>query len=119
MKAAIDLHWIPVSEANSRLSQRAAGRGWGPGESTYCVFVSAPTCAGNKNIKKSSVFFRQMQGPRSKFSSGEAKEECVKVIFLGGGGGGGHACGFLFNFIKVTENAVITIKNIDFFPQLQ
>ena len=24
--------------------------------------------------------------------------------------GGGHACGFLFNFSKVTENAIITIK---------
>ena len=42
------------------------------------------------------------QGPRSKFSSGGAKEECVKEIFFFGGGGagagGGHACGFLFNF---------------------
>ena len=31
------------------------------------------------------------QGPRSKFSSGEAKEECVEEMFfsfLGGGGGG-------------------------------
>ena len=31
------------------------------------------------------------QGPRSKFSSGGAKEECVKENFLGGGGAGG-AC---------------------------
>ena len=31
------------------------------------------------------------------------------------GGGGGHACGFLFNFSKVTENAIITDKTIDFF----
>ena len=38
------------------------------------------------------------QGPRSKFSSGGAKEECVKENFGGGGPGGGHACGFLFNF---------------------
>ena len=32
-------------------------------------------------------------------------------FFLGGGGGAGgeHACGFLFNFSKVTENAIITI----------
>ena len=32
---------------------------------------------------------------------------------MGGGGGGGvrrYACGFLFNFSKVTENAIITIK---------
>ena len=47
-----------------------------------------------------------IQGPRSKFSSGGAKEECVKEKFGGGpgGGGGGHACGFLVNFSKVTEN---------------
>ena len=42
-----------------------------------------------------------------------AKEECVKEIFLGGGGG--HVCGFLFNFSKVTENAIITIKLLIFF----
>ena len=51
-----------------------------------------------------------MQGPRSKFSSGGAKEECVKEIFFWGGG---HACGFLFNFSKVTENAN-NDKTIDF-----
>ena len=28
------------------------------------------------------------QGPRSKFSSGGAIEECVKEIFFGGGDGG-------------------------------
>ena len=39
--------------------------------------------------------------------------------FLGGCGGGGHACGFLFNFSKVTENAIITIKLLTFFPHLQ
>ena len=61
-----------------------------------------------------------MQGPRSKFSSGGAKEECVKenFFFLGRGGGGGHACGFLFNFSKVRENAN-NDKTIDFFPHLQ
>ena len=32
-----------------------------------------------------------LQGPRSKFSSGGAKEECVKENFFGGGLGGG-AC---------------------------
>ena len=32
-----------------------------------------------------------MQGPRSKFFSGGAKEECVKENFLGGAGGGGGA----------------------------
>ena len=35
--------------------------------------------------------------------------------FLGGGEGGGHACGFLFSFSKVTENAIITIKLFIFF----
>ena len=37
--------------------------------------------------------------------------------FFGGGGrrGGGYACGFLFNFSKVTENAIITIKLLIFF----
>ena len=37
---------------------------------------------------------------RSKFSSGR---------------GGGHACGFLFSFFKVTENAIIRIKLLIFF----
>ena len=49
---------------------------------------------------------------------GGAKEECVKENFLGGRGGGGHACGFLFNFSKVTENAN-NDKTIDFFSHLQ
>ena len=31
-----------------------------------------------------------------------------------GGGAGGHACGFLFSFSKVTENAY-NDKTIDFF----
>ena len=57
------------------------------------------------------------QGPRSKFSSGGAKEECVKENFFVGPGGGWHACGFLFNFSKVTENAN-NDKTIDFFPHL-
>ena len=56
----------------------------------------------------------RLQGPRSKFSSGGAKEECVKENFWGGGRRGGHACGFLFNFSKVTENAN-NDKTIDFF----
>ena len=60
---------------------------------------------------------RGNQGPRSKFSSRGAKEECVKENFWGAGGGG-HACGFLFNFSKVTENAN-NDKTIDFFPHLQ
>ena len=44
---------------------------------------------------------------------GGAKEECVKENFGGGAGRGGHACGFLFNFSKVTENAN-NDKTIDF-----
>ena len=39
------------------------------------------------------------QGPRSKFSS----------LCVCGWGAGVHACGFLFSFSKVTENATITI----------
>ena len=59
------------------------------------------------------------QGPRSKFSSGGAKEECVKEKFGEvGRGGEEHACGCLFNFSKVTENAN-NDKTIDFFPHLQ
>ena len=45
---------------------------------------------------------------------GGSKEECVREIFLGPGEGWGHACGFLFNFSKVTENAFITIKLLIF-----
>ena len=41
-----------------------------------------------------------------------------QVFEWGGRGGGGHACGFLFNFSKVTENAN-NDKAIDFFPHLQ
>ena len=63
-----------------------------------------------------SIILTINQGPRSKFSSGGAKEECVKENF--GGGRGGHECGFLFNFSKVTENAN-NDKTIDFFPHLQ
>ena len=62
-----------------------------------------------------NIFASNIQGPRSKFSSGGAKEECVKENF---GWGRGHACGFLFNFSKVTENAN-NDKTIDVFPHLQ
>ena len=53
------------------------------------------------------------QGPRSKFLNwgGLKKNAC-------GLGREGHACGFLFNFSKVTENAS-NDKTIDFFPHLQ
>ena len=68
-------------------------------------------------IRKQFALLALDQGPRSTFSSGGAKEKCVKENF-GGGAGGGHACGFLFNFSKVTENAN-NDKAIDFFPHLQ
>ena len=42
------------------------------------------------------------------------EEECVKENFFLGGG---HACGFLFNFSKVTENAN-NDKTIELFPHL-
>ena len=47
---------------------------------------------------------------------GGAKEECVKEFFVGGGARG-HACGFLFNFSKVAESAIITIKLLIFFSK--
>ena len=49
---------------------------------------------------------------------GGAKEECVKEFF-GGPGGWGMLVEFLFNFSKVTENAIITIELLIFFPHLQ
>ena len=42
----------------------------------------------------------------------EAKEN--RIFFWAGG----HACGFLFNFSQVTENAIITIKQF-FFGKLK
>ena len=48
-----------------------------------------------------------------------AKEKCVKEFFFGvGGGGGGLACGYLFNFSKVTENAIITMKLLNLISHL-
>ena len=38
------------------------------------------------------MFYGNIQGPRSKFSSGGAKEECVKENLGGGGGAGAGAC---------------------------
>ena len=41
---------------------------------------------------------------------------CEGNFFLGGGGQGeGHDSGFLFNFSKAMENAIITIKLLIFF----
>ena len=80
-------------------------------EYTVCLFVVLNTTEGRKAHKRDKC-----QGPRSKFSSGGAKEESVKENFLGGARG--HACGFLFNFSKATENAN-NDKTIDFFPHLQ
>ena len=53
------------------------------------------------------------QGLRSKFSSGGAKEECVKEFFLGRGGGGGMLW-ISIQFFLVMENAIITIKLLIF-----
>ena len=39
--------------------------------------------------------------------------------YFWGGGSGGHACGFLFIFSKVTENAIITIGLLLLFAHLQ
>ena len=69
---------------------------------------------------KLELFFHTAGTAQQVFEWG-AKEECVKEILGGaGGGGGGVACyGFLFNFSKVTENAIITIKLMIFFPHIQ
>ena len=44
---------------------------------------------------------------------GEGSRRMHEGNFLGGGGW--RACGFLFNFSKVTENAIMTIKLLIFF----
>ena len=66
--------------------------------------------------KVSHSFYREEPGTAQQVFEWGAKEECVKENF--GGGRGGHACGFLFNYSKVTENAN-NDKTIDFFPHLQ
>ena len=40
-------------------------------------------------LLKEQMIISVKQGPRSKFSSGGAKEECVKENFFQAGGGGG------------------------------
>ena len=42
---------------------------------------------------------KSLQGPRSKFSSGGAKEECVKENFFWGGGGGGTCLWISIQFL--------------------
>ena len=83
---------------------------------TYLIFKMADNRRSWAVSCRTSVV--RFQGPRSKFSSGGAKEECVKENFWEGVRGGRHACGFLFNFSTVTENAN-NDKTIDFFPHLQ
>ena len=68
-------------------------------------------------MRNKNVFIIVSGTAQQVFEVGGAKEECVKTNF-GGGPGGGQACGFLFNFSKVTENAH-NDKTIDFFPHLQ
>ena len=52
------------------------------------------------------------------FLSANPKTRDRAASFRVGGLKKGHACGFLFNFSKVTENAN-NDKTIDFFPHLQ
>ena len=52
-----------------------------------------------------------LQGPRS---SGLTKDVWRKFFIWARRGARGHACGFLFNFPKVTGNAIITIKLLIF-----
>ena len=58
-----------------------------------------------------------MQDRAANFRVKEAKEDMREGIFFFWGGGGQHACGFLFSFSKVTENAIITIKLFILFLQ--
>ena len=53
---------------------------------SYIIFI---VVSGNTDI----------QGPRSKFSSGGAKEECVKENFFRAGGGGG----MLVDFYSISQ----------------
>ena len=53
------------------------------------------------------------QAPRKVFEWG-TKKECVKEMFFFGGEGGGACLWILFNFSKVTENAIMTIKLLIF-----
>ena len=52
------------------------------------IFIVVPRLALHDLIFLFTRITNQ-QGPRSKFSSGGAKEECVKENFGGGGAGGG------------------------------
>ena len=67
-----------------------------------------------KPLKTNVILFSALTGTAQQVFElgGGGKEECEKEFF---GGTGGHACGFLFNFSKVTENAIITIKLLIFF----
>ena len=63
---------------------------------------------------KLTEFCVNLQGPRSKFSNGGAKEECVKENFWGGGRGRG----MLVDFYSISLNwrrMRITIKLLIFF----
>ena len=69
----------------------------------------------HSKVKYKFIFYKEsyspssLRGPRRTFSSGRAKEECVKEIFWGGGAGGGVGMlvDFFFNLSKVTQNAII------------
>ena len=57
------------------------------------------------------------QGPRSKFSSGEAKEECVEEMFFSFFGEGGEACLWIsIQFLLSDGECYYNDKTIDFFP---
>ena len=70
-----------------------------------------------KPLKTNVILFTALTGTVQQVfelgggGGGGGKEECEKEFF---GGTGGHPCGFLFNFSKVTENALITIKLLIF-----
>ena len=60
------------------------------------------------------------QGLCTEFSSGGAKEECMKEIFFGEGGGGGRTCLWIsIQFLWSDGQCYYNNKAIDFFPHLQ
>ena len=84
---------------------------------SYNAFVTVlfPTPAPPRTIVEGHLLFELIVIHDNKLT---VDEECEKGFFCvwggGGGGGRGHACGFPFNFSKVTENAIITIKLLIF-----
>ena len=93
-------------------------------EPASCLPVKLETCCKELFLCKGLCRDRATSF-RVGWAGGGLKKNAWRNFFGGRGGGWGgraggrHACRFLFNFSKVTENAVITIKLLIFFPHLQ